>query len=99
MHDSEHVFDAVCKTSGISKEKMLSRSRLWPVVEARMLFVLCASRHGHGDDRIAWALRRDRTTIVKARHNAEDYLSISNIFAEKYDKVQKRYEAREVHDS
>lgn len=83
--------DAVNRVTGISRTKMLSRSRLWPIVEARMLFVLQLSRLGHDDQQTALALERDRTTILNARHKAEDYISISRAFNDKFNKIKEIY--------
>lgn len=91
MTDSEIIMDAVVRATGVSKEKMLSRSRLWPIVEARMLFVLLSARMGKDDQFAALALGRNRTTILKTRHHAEDYISISSSFFEKFNKVKKIY--------
>lgn len=92
MQDSEIVWSMVSRVTGISKTKMLSRSRLWPIVEARMLFVLTLSSLGHDDQCSACLLKRNRTTILKARHNAEDYIGISKAFKEKYNKIKTLYD-------
>lgn len=91
MPDSEIVFAAVYNVTGVSKTKMLSRSRLWPAVEARMLFVLFCARLGQDDQTTAWSLQRDRTTILSARHKAEDYISISKSFSDKFNKLTEYY--------
>lgn len=91
MQDSEIVFAAVYNVTGVSKTKMLSRSRLWPAVEARMLFVLLCARLGQDDQTIAWSLQRDRTTILSARHKAEDYINISKSFSDKFNKLTECY--------
>lgn len=92
MQKSELVFDAVSKVTGVSKTKMLSRSRLWPEVESRMLLVLFFVRLGWTDSQTAEWLRRNRTTILNARHKAEDYIGVSKTFKEKFDKVAEIYE-------
>lgn len=91
MSDSEIVFNAVSNVTGVSKTKMLSRSRLWPIVEARMLFILLCSRLGQDDLTMAWTLKRVRTTILSARHKAEDYISISKSFSDKFNKISQIY--------
>lgn len=93
MTDTETVFNAVAKATGISRAKMLSKSRLWPIVEARMLFILFLSRQGNTDELISWKLGRNRTTILKARHNAENYIGISRTFAGKFKRLTEIYEA------
>lgn len=92
MQDSEIVFDTVYRVTGVSKNKILSRSRLWPIVEARMLFVLFFARRGQDDQHTAWVLSRDRTTILNARHKAEEYISISKSFLDKFNKIKRIYE-------
>lgn len=91
MQDSEIVLDAVYRVTGISKTKMLSRSRLWPIVEARMLFVPFFARLGQDDQQTAWVLDRDRTTILNARHKAEEYIGISKAFNDKFNKIKEIY--------
>lgn len=92
MQDSEIVLNAVYRVTGVSKTKILSRSRLWPIVEARMLFVLIFARLGQDDQQTAWMLDRDRTTILNARHKAEDYIEISKSFSDKFNKIKEIYE-------
>lgn len=92
MKDSVIVFDAIYSVTGVSKTKMLSRSRLWPIVEARMLFVLFLARLGQDDQHTAWMLDRDRTIILNARHKAEDYIGISKSFNAKFGKIKEIYD-------
>lgn len=96
MSDYEITFNAVHKVTGISKTKICSRSRVWPVHEARMLFVLWLSRQGHDDQRLAWTLDRNRSTICKTRSYAEDYIKISSSFHDKYKKIAKLYEVGKI---
>lgn len=93
MQDFDNTFNAVYKVTGICRTKVRSRSRTWPIQEARMLFVLFLARQGHDDQKIAWALERNRTTILKARHTAENYIKISRSFFDKFQKVTKVYAA------
>ncbi|MBD5423723.1 MAG: hypothetical protein HDR44_01175 [Allobaculum sp.] len=86
------IFDAVKAVTGISQRKLVSRSRLWPVVEARQLFVLLASRLGAIDSSIGFVLMRGRVGICKTRHVAENYISVSRLFARKYERVKKHYD-------
>lgn len=85
---SDTVFDAVTKVTGISRPRLLSESRLWPVVEARMLSAIVLNRLGLVDTKIAWMLNRGRSTICKSRHTGEDLLSVSKTFQDKFNKVQ-----------
>lgn len=96
MTDSEKVLKAVCKVTGICKTKLLSRSRLWPIVEARLLLILFLSRTGYNDQRIAWIINRDRTTVLKGRHTAEDYIIVSSSFEQKFQKVANYYETGKI---
>ena len=93
MTEFENTFNAVYKVTGICRTKVRSRSRTWPIQEARMLFVLFLARRGHDDQRIAWALERNRTTVLKARHTAEDYIKVSSSFFDKFQNVSKVYAA------
>lgn len=92
MTKTDILFNAVSKVTGISKTKMRSRSRLWPVAEARMLFVLFFASLGQSDERTGWSLNRHRTTILNSRHNAEEYITVSKVFKDKFDKVKAFYE-------
>ena len=94
MQEIENTFNAVYKVTGVCRTKVLSRSRTWPIQEARMLFVLFLARRGHDDQKIAMVLERNRTTILKARHNAENYIKISSSFFDKFQKVTKVYATR-----
>lgn len=91
MQDSEIVLNAIYRVTGISKSKLISRSRLWRIVEARMLYVLFFARQGQDDQSTAWQLCRDRTTILNARHKAEAYISISKSFNEKFNRIKEIY--------
>lgn len=92
MKDSDIVLNAVYRVTGVTKNKMQSRSRLWPLVEARMLFVLFSARLGQDDQWTAWVLGRERTTILNARHKAERYIGLSKTFSDKFNKVKEIYE-------
>lgn len=93
MSDYENAFNAVYKVTGICQTKVRSRSRVWPVQEARLLFVLFLSRNGYDDQKIAWALERNRTTILHTRHTAENYIKVSGSFHDKFRKITKLYAA------
>lgn len=85
---SDSVFDAVTKVTGISRKRILSESRLWPVVEARMLTTIALNRLGLADAKIAWLVNRGRSTVCKSRHVASDLLQVSSTFKDKFNKVQ-----------
>lgn len=85
---SDTFFDAVTKVTGISRTRLLSDSRLWPVVEARMLSAIALNRLGIVDDKIASMLNRGRSTMCKSRHAGEDLLQVSKTFKDKFQKLQ-----------
>ncbi len=90
MPEIENIMKAVTKVTGICKRKIMSRSRMWPIVEARMIYVLCASRT-IADVYIAASLGRNRTTVVKTRKNALSYMSVCKTFRDKYAKALESY--------
>lgn len=92
MSESEIILNAVCHVTGIPKSAMIARSRKWPVVEARLLLILFYSRLGLDDFQTACELKRDRTTILKARHTAEGYISNSKSFQNKFNRIKEIYE-------
>lgn len=85
---SDTVLDAVTKVTGISRTRLLSESRLWPVVEARMLSALTLNWLGLDDLRIAWVLNRGRSSVCKSRHAAMWQHEYSKTFKDKFQKVQ-----------
>lgn len=85
---TDTFFDAVTKVTGISHNRLLSDSRLWPVVEARMLSAIVLNRLGLVDEKIAFMLNRGRSTMCKSRHAGEDLLQVSKTFQDKYQKLQ-----------
>lgn len=85
---SDIVFDAVTKVTGVSRSRLLSDSRLWAVVEARMLSAIVLNRLGIVDELIGLMLNRGRSTVCKSRHTGEDLLSVSKTFKDKFNKVQ-----------
>lgn len=92
MSESEIILNAVCHVTGISKSAMVGSSRTWPVVEARLLLILFYSHCGWNDFQTACELKRDRTTILKARHTAEGYISNSKSFQDKFNRIKEIYE-------
>lgn len=85
---SDTFFDAVTKVTGVSRSRILSDSRLWPVVEARMLSAIVLKRLGLIDTKIGWLLNRGRSSICKSRHAGEDLLQVSKTFKDKFQKIQ-----------
>lgn len=92
MIDYDYAFQAVAKVTGVTRRKIISRTRLWKIHEARMLFVLFISRQGRNDCKIALVLDRARPTISKTRQAAENYMSVSRIFSDKLTKISKLYD-------
>lgn len=92
MDNKEIALSVVSKVTGVAKSTILSRTRVWPAVEARQLVILLLSQDGATDEAISWMLNRGRCAILKSRHNATDSLRISKIFREKYDKISALYE-------
>ena len=92
MLNIEIVWDAIHRVTKISRENMLSPSRRWPDVEARMLFMLFLSRRGETHEKISLFLGRKRCTITQSLHKAEDYYMMSKSFQEKYTKLKNLYE-------
>lgn len=92
MDNKEIVLAVVSKVTGVAKSTILSRSRVWPAVEARQLIILLLHYDGAVDEYIAATLRRGRPAIVRSRHTAFDSLRFSKLFREKYDKATAEYE-------
>lgn len=85
---ADTVIDAVTKVTGISRKRIQSESRLWPVVEARMISVLVLNSLGLADMKIAWIIKRGRSAVCKSRHSAQTLLGYSKIFRDRLEKVQ-----------
>ena len=85
---ADTVINAVTRVTGIGRKRILSDSRLWPVVEARMISVLVLNSLGLVDMKIAWILKRGRSSVCKCRHTAKKLLEYSKTFQNKFQKVQ-----------
>jgi len=92
MTNNEIAFSVVSKVTGISKTTIMSKSRKWPAVEARMLFVLLLSYDGAPDESTSWLLNRKRCTILKSRHNAVDTMEVSKAFRDKFTRIKAMYD-------
>lgn len=92
MSNNEIAISVVSKFTGITKSKILSRTREWPAVEARQFIILLLSRDGATDESISWILNRGRCAVLKSRHNASDALRFSKLFRSKFDKISEMYE-------
>lgn len=94
MDNKEIALTVVSKVTGVAKSTILSRTRIWPAVEARQLIILLLYRDGATDESISWILKRGRCAILKSRHNATDSLRLSKLFRAKFDKVSEMYETQ-----
>lgn len=92
MDNKEIALTVVSKVTGVAKSTILSRTRVWPAVEARQLIILLLYRDGATDESVSWVLNRGRCAILKSRHSAMDSLRFSKSFSSKFDKVSKMYE-------
>lgn len=92
MDNKEIAIAVVSKITGVSKSTILSRSRVWPAVEARQLIILLLHYDGAVDEYIASTIKRSRPAIVRSRLSAFDSLRFSKLFREKYDKATTEYE-------
>lgn len=92
MTDHEIAIHSVSRITGVSTSRILSRSREWPVVEARRIVVLILHEEGLPDLTISYVLRRGRGAILKIRHVATDYRDVSKVFNDKYLKSKNLYE-------
>lgn len=94
MDNKEIALTVVSKVTGVSKSTILSRTRIWPAVEARQLIILLLSRDGATDETISWILNRGRCAILKSRHTATDTLRLSKVFRDKFNKASEMYESQ-----
>lgn len=92
MTNNEIAISVVSKVTGVAKSTILSSSRVWPAVEARMLIVLVLSYDGATDEATSWVLNRKRGAILKARHSALNALELSKVFREKFNRVKSMYD-------
>lgn len=94
MNDPEKTFAAVAQITGITKEQLLPPGRRWPLVEARMLFVLSRRLQGATFETIARELHRSHPAIVHAHHTALDYLPKSKTFQRKHNQIKALHAAK-----
>jgi len=92
MTNNEIAIAAVSRVTGVAKSTILSATREYRAVEARMLIVLLLYRDGATDESISWVLNRKRVAILKARHNALSAKNYSKLFRAKFDKALEIYE-------
>lgn len=99
MTKQEKILGIVADATGIPKEQIRSRSRVWPLAEARLLYVLKCSAEGIPDGQMAKEIDRARVTMLKLRQSASDYKQMNRSFAKKYNKIEELYEAEKIHDT
>lgn len=92
MNNNEIAIAVVSKVTGVATSTILSPSREYRAIEARMLIVMLLSRDGATDESISWVLHRKRGAILKSRHNAVATLEYSKVFRDKYSKASDLYE-------
>jgi len=92
MTNNEIAIAVVSRITGVAKSRILSPSRVWPAVEARMLIVLLLHYDGATDEAISWVLNRKRGAILKSRHHAFDSLEFSKVFRDKFNRAKTKYE-------
>lgn len=91
MSNRDIAISVVSKITKVPKSKILSDSRKFPAVEARMLIVMLLSSEGYTDIEISWGLNRKRGAILKSRHNALNLLAVSKPFRDKYNSAKDAY--------
>lgn len=84
----KNIFSAVYGVTGISRQMLVSESRVWHVSEARLLCILFLYKIGLTDEKIAYILNRGRSNMCKCRHTAENLYDVSKSFRDKYEKIQ-----------
>lgn len=94
MDNKEIAITVVSKVTRVPKSIILSRTRIWPAVEARQLIVLLLFRDGATDESISWSINRCRSAVLKSRHSALDSVRFSKLFRDKLTKASKLYEAQ-----
>lgn len=92
MTKHQLALDVVCKSTRVSRKKIVSRSRTGDVVEARNLFILLLAQDGVRDEIISWTLNRCRPSITHSRHTAKRLIESSAVFRNKYAQIKERYE-------
>lgn len=85
----KNIFYAVNVVTGISRQMLVSESRVWHISEARLLCILFLYKIGLNDEKIAYMLNRGRSNICKCRHTAGNLYDVSKSFRDKYNKIQK----------
>ena len=88
MKQARLILETVCHETGIRESQLLSSSRVYHLVVARMLVVLLLERRGFTDERISWILNRTRATITVMRHRAHDDLTYIRAFATRYEQIK-----------
>lgn len=88
MTTAKKIIEAVCKESSLRESQLLSPSRIFPLVAARMLVILLLERRGYTDERIGWILNRARVTITSLRSKSHDELDTNPSFRHRYETLK-----------
>lgn len=88
MTNAKKIIEAVCKESSVRESQLLSASRVFPLVAARMLVILLMERRGYTDEKIGWILNRARVTITSLRVKSHDELDTNPSFRQRYEKIK-----------
>lgn len=92
MSNHQIALDVISKITRISQNKIVSRSRIGEIVEARNLYILLLAQDGMRDETISWTLNRCRSSITHSRHAANNLIETSALFRTKYAKIKEQYE-------
>lgn len=94
MNNKEIAIHVASSVTGVSEKNILSPSRKYDAVESRMIIALLLHQDGISDEAIGWLLSRCRVTILHTRRVADDLLSCSKTFRDKYEKAYGLYTER-----
>lgn len=90
--DFDLAINAVMLVTGVARADILSRSRVYPAVEARQIITLLLSADGYPFSAIGDFLLRDRSTISYAATAARNALDVSSCFKSNFDLSKSYYE-------
>ena len=85
---ADKIIDTVATITGVSAGDILSDSRAWSAVEARMIIILLFKSLGLPDSRSAHILHRCRSSVCKSRISAQNLLDVSKTFQSKFKEAE-----------
>lgn len=88
MTKAKKIIEAVCKEAGVRESQLLSASRVFPLVAARMFVILLMERRGYTDEKIGWILNRARVTITSLRAKSHNELDTNLSFRRRYEHIK-----------